>query len=134
MTDVHDHICQILALPKVSVGDISRVLGVTFRKDRENPHWEFYESDRTGPFEEVLLNLAKPGPGWHVFVHYLEPWAPCENELDLDRYGIVKDIELNPRIPPEGTRTISYDYQGVYISFQFTTITKRLRAISIRQP
>lgn len=133
MIDVHDHVSHILGLGKVNTPDISAALGVTLHKERENSHWLFFRSDRSGPFQEVELNLARAQTSWILSVRYNPSQAPTEAELDLARYGKVIDIRRNHKIPPEGVRTIEYAQGGARVSFHFTGVTKRLIGFSIER-
>jgi hypothetical protein len=131
MTDLYRHIDCIVGLPMINVAEVGKALGIRLLKERENPYWEFYEAGAGSGFERVYFNLSKQGPNWLLAWDYPLSHQPLESELDLSRYGAVKNIEVNPRIPPEGTLTHEFLYAALKVKVVFSAAKHRLRGAGL---
>lgn len=105
-------------------------LGTTLKQTRENPYWTFYEFElsnddwttgefRRGKDENKALLILWPKDG------------VLEKDLNLKQRGLVKNMDINPRIPPEGADSLIYDVNGVKVSYQFTHTSRKLRVVAL---
>ncbi len=108
------------------------LLATPLKKTNENPYWTFYEFELpSGPFAGGELRLGKT-PGQALLSLMARETSPLkESDLDLTRWGEVRGIDVNPRIPPEGTDAYSYTVNGVKVSFQFTHHSRQLRSLAL---
>ena len=123
---------RVIGLHSVTAQAVSSVLALTFKTERENPYWRFYETGPAGPsgqFENVVLKLRRDNTAWSLVWNYVGSHAPRENELELRRYGPIVSVDVNPDIPPEGTQTYSFNHRGCKISFQFRAESRLLRLV-----
>lgn len=52
-------------------------------------------------------------------------------DIEHDQWGQLEGMDINPRIPPEGTDAYIYDVRGVKLSFQFLHHSRTLRSIAL---
>lgn len=98
----------------------------------ENPKWAMYELDLDHPhLERADLRLAKTGSGALLSLWAANKNPPTEKDLQLDEWGQPISIDINPRIPPEGTVAFVYLVNDVRVSVQMTHTTRKLRSISL---
>ena len=120
-----------LVTPKPpTVAALEARLGTSLKATRKTSHWTTYEfSLPGGPFAGGEFRLGQSGD---QALLSLKPGAAApltEDSLDLTPYGAVKNIDINPQIPPEGTDAYIYQSQGVRVSFQFMHDSRRLRTL-----
>lgn len=109
---------------------VESVLAAAFQQTKTNPHWTFYQcAIPTGPFASGEFRLNKAGDQALLSLEPRE--AVQEADLDLDQWGEVVNIDVNPRIPPEGTDAYTYNVQGVQVSFQLLHHSRRLRTVAL---
>lgn len=133
VTDFHRHLAAIVSLPAVCPQTVARVLNVALRKVSENPYWEFYQCGPHGPFSEVQFKLSRQGLAWLLAWTYEPSQAPREQDLDFTAYGLLQNLDLNPRIPPEGTEIRQYCYMGLKLFLEFTARSRRLRGAALHR-
>jgi hypothetical protein len=131
MMETQQTIDGLLSLGQPTPNDVSDVLGVPLLKAETSPYWDAYEGGPAGSFFNVCLKIGRADATWLLFLQYEPSRAPQRDALDLRPYGPVVDVEVNPRIPPEGTQSFKYEYRGVSVFFEFTAVTQRLRSISL---
>src|SRR5512145_491080 len=122
---------QIVSLREITPTEVGRVLGVDLVETQQNPYWVFHESRPGADFERVSLKVERHGPAWTLAWDYVAARAPTEAEVDFARYGEVVDVRINPDIPPEGTQTLVFDYQGLVLSIELSARTRRLRGVGL---
>jgi hypothetical protein len=114
------------------VSRIEGTLAVTFRQTDQNPYWTFYQADLSdGPFARADFRLSRDGARALLSLWTDAPKAPGEKDLDLDRWGPIASIDVNPDIRPEGTDAYIFEVQGVRVSFQLTHASRRLRSVAL---
>jgi hypothetical protein len=132
MIDLHQSIDRIVPLATPTPGGVSTVLDVALSKGESSPYWDAFTSGPAGELLAASLKIGRDG-SWLLFLHYDPTSAPQKNALDLSRYGPAVEVDVNPRIPPEGTESFKYNYCGASLFFEFTTKTHRLRSVSIEK-
>jgi hypothetical protein len=132
MIDVHKSIDRIVSLATPTPAGVSAVLGISLSSGESSPYWDAFTSGPTGELLAVSLKIGRDG-SWLLFFHYDPIFAPQKDALDLSKYGPVVEVDVNPRIPPEGTESFKYNYCGSSLFFEFTTKTHRLRSVSIEK-
>jgi hypothetical protein len=109
---------------------VEAALGTSLQQTKDNPYWTFYEFKLDG--DDVTGGEFRKGKDGKSALLILNPVdSVTEDELALAQRGTVKSIDINPRIPPEGTDTQIYDVNGVRVSFQFTHESRRLRGLAL---
>jgi hypothetical protein len=131
MMETQQTIDWLVSLGKPTPKDVSAALGVPLLKGDTSPYWDAYEGGPAGAFLNVCLKIGRADGTWLLFLQYEPSRAPQRDALDLRPYGPVVDVEVNPRIPPEGTQSFKFEYRGVSVFFEFTAVTQRLRSISL---
>lgn len=128
-------VSQIISRAVGSVPDPARLqemLATTLRQTGENPYWTFYEFElKNGPLAGGEFRQSKEAGRALLSLRAREESELKESDLDLDRWGEVVNIDVNPRIQPEGADAYSYSVEGVQVSFQFTHTSRRLRSIAL---
>lgn len=133
MSDLHDHIHCIVTLRSITPRDVALALGVPLIQERETPHTEIYRGEPSGVFKEVTLKLARNRPAWLVAWDYAPAQMPHETDLDLSRYGRLVNIDIDPDIPPEGTKSLVYHYMDFKLFIGFTAKSGRLRSAALHK-
>lgn len=122
-------------LTKVTDPDLeafAEALGEQPSPTRENPKWAMYELDLDHPqLERADLRLAKTGTGALLSLWAINKNPPTEKDLELGKWGQPISIDINPRIPPEGTVAFVYLVNDVRVAVQMTHTTRKLRSISL---
>jgi hypothetical protein len=112
---------------------LEQVLGAEFESSGQNDHWSFYSFELPeGPFAAGSYRLDRAGTRALLSLEPREPQELTEAALDLSPWGEVVDINVNPRIPPEGTDTLVFEVDAVRLAFQFTHHTRELRTLIVR--
>jgi hypothetical protein len=109
---------------------VEAALGTSLKQTKDNPYWTFYEFRLDS--DDVTGGEFRKGKDGKSALLILNPVdSLTEDDLALAQRGTVKSIDINPRIPPEGTDTQIYDVNGVRVSFQFTHNSRRLRGLAL---
>jgi hypothetical protein len=113
-------------------GRLQEILATTFTKSDENPYWTFYTFGlKDSPFAGGEFRLSKEGGKALLSLMTGEGSPVNENDLDLSRWGQVRNINISPRIQPEGADAYVYGVDGAQVSFQFTHTSRRLRSVAV---
>lgn len=99
MIDLHQHMDNIVKLGSVTPRDVGAALGVSLKKIKESPYTEFCEAGPSGIIEEARLAFSRTSLKWHVAWTYAPDHASREEDVDLSRYGLRLDTEVNPPSP-----------------------------------
>lgn len=112
--------------------DFAQLLGAEPVPSRENPSWNMYQAklDDSG-LERADLRLAKTGGQAHLSLWPSDSAQILQQDLGLDRWGQPVSIDINPRIPPEGTVAFVYDLNHTRVAFQMTHTSRQLRSIAL---
>ena len=125
-------VSQFAHISAFELPQFEAAVGATFKQTEENPYWTFYEFELSdGPFARGDFRLSKAGGQALLSLWAREEPALVEADLDLRPWGEVRNIDVNPRIQPEGTYAYIYDVSGLKVSFQFTYNSKRLRSVAL---
>ena len=123
---------QLAKVEDLTPKRFAEALSTQVEETDQNKHWTFYEFTLgSGPFERGELRLAKTGDAALLSLWPAENAALAEQDLDLDHWGELINIDINPRIPPEGTDALIYDVHGIQVSFQFLHNSRRLRSVAL---
>lgn len=119
-----------ISAPKVA--DFAELLGVEPERSRENPSWNMYQAKlaETG-LERADLRLAKSDGRAHLSLWPQDSAQISEQDLGLSRWGQPVSIDINPRIPPEGTVAFVYDLNHTRVAVQMTHTSRQLRSIAL---
>ena len=129
---VDQFVQAIVSAGTPTLSGLEKLLGTTPKLKQENPHWKFYQFELLpGPFQGGELRLSTAGDRALLSLQPREQAPVAESDLDLKPWGPLRNLDINPQIPPEGTDAYIYDVQGARLSFQFTHVSRRLRAVSI---
>lgn len=127
VTQVVEQLTQRGTLEK---GQVETALATTFWETDEGPNWKYYEFTLPqGPFVEGELRLNKEGT--QTLLSLVPREMVVEADLNLKQWGELVNIDVNPRIPPEGTDAYTYAVKGLKVSFQFTHNSRQLRAVAL---
>jgi len=111
---------QLASNQSLQVPSFETLLATSFKSISENPYWEFYEfALANGPFASGEFRLHKNEAKVLLSLAVREDSTVKQSDLDLSRWGDVRHINVNPRIPPEGIDSYIYKANGVQLAFQF---------------
>jgi hypothetical protein len=129
---VNQLVGDLARLDPPAVAPVEALLGARLQQTDENPFWTFYQFELPGgPFARGELRLSKAGPHALLGLWPRDDVALTEADLDLGRWGAVLNIDINPRIPPEGTDAYIYPANGARVAFQLTHTSRRLRSVAL---
>jgi hypothetical protein len=112
--------------------NLAELLGTTLTLAQENPSWLLYKFELSdGIFAGGELRVGKSGGMALLILTPVEEPGLFEKDLDLAAWGEPRAIDVNPRIPPEGTDAYIYDIEGVKLSLQWTHSSRRLRSVAL---
>jgi len=104
-------------------------LVTSLKQTKENPYWTFYDFElNDGDWAGGEFRRGKSEPK-ALLILRVKDGTVLEADLNLRQRGLVKNMDINPRIPPEGTDTLIYDLNGVQVSYQFTHTSRKLRVV-----
>lgn len=130
---VNELVTELVRTPPGKPGQLEAALAARFQLTEENERWSFYQIEfPEGPFVRGDYRVSRVGERALLSLTPRDPKSLRESELDLTPWGEVQNIDVNPRIPPEGTDTLVFEVEGVRIGFQFTHHSRRLRTLSVR--
>lgn len=109
-----------------ALAQLETYLAAKLAQTDENPYWKFYEFSAQGAFARGEYRLSKADQAAMLILSTAEDSHITLDELGLSEWGEVRQIAVNPRLPPEGTVTHVYTVNGVKVSLQFTHTTQRL--------
>lgn len=111
---------------------LEELLGAQFQLADENDHWSFYKFELPeGPFAAGEYRVNRAGDRVLLSLTPRDPASLAESDIELSKWGEVRNIDISPRIPPEGTDTLVYEVNGVQLRFQFTHRSRTLRTLSL---
>ena len=109
--------------------EVEAWLGANLALDSDTGPWLFYRSSVVRPpFLKTDARFARKGDRALVVVETADP--VFEKDLDLDRIGPRQKLDINPRIPPEGTLAYTYRLGDQVVSLMFTAKSRRLLSIA----
>lgn len=127
---------MVSALVGIEFGEpeqLAATLGGSLELTDENEHWSFYAVDLpVGPFVRGDYRVSRAGDRALLSLTPRSGEALSESQLDFTAWGELQNIDVNPRIPPEGTDTLIFETEGVQLRLQFTHQSRQLRTLSMR--
>jgi len=127
---LYKFLANLTAVGTPEAAKYAELLGTTLIPVQENLSWSFFRFDlHDGLFPGGELRVSKSGGRALLILTPAEEPGVFEKDLDLSEWGEPIGIDVNPRIPPEGTDAYIYDVQGVKLSFQWTHNSRRLRNV-----
>jgi hypothetical protein len=75
--------------------------------------------------------LAKSGEWALIILQPPEDTEIVEDDLDLDHWGEIEYLDINPEIPPEGMIAYTYESNGVLVTFQFYEESRKLNSVVV---
>jgi hypothetical protein len=118
---------QLAGNQSLQVKSFESLLGTSLKSTSENPYWGFHEFTlSSGPFANGELRLHKTDQKALLSLGARDASGVSQGDLDLKRWGEVRHLNVNPRIPPEGVDSYMYKVNGVQLTFQFTHQSHRL--------
>lgn len=126
---------QLTQIPEPDLGAFQEALGAKPSPTKENPKWSMFELDLKHPsFDHADLRLAKSGSAALLSLWTPESNGTSEEDLDLTSWGEPVSIDINPRIPPEGTVAYVYLVNDVRVAVQMTHTSRKLRSLALEWP
>lgn len=114
------------------IGGVEKALATKFRQTDQSDEWTFYEAEiADGPFPRAEFRVRSDSAKALLGLWPDATNPPAEKDVDLNRWGPIHGIDVNPRIQPEGTDAYIFDVDGVRVSFQFHHHSRTLRSIAI---
>ena len=127
---INQLVARLAGVDSLKPEDFGEALGTTLTPVDENLSWSFYKFDLgQPPFVGGELRVSKSGERALLILTAPEDPPILEKDLDLAQWGELQGIDVNPRIPPEGTDAYIYDIEAVRLSFQWTHSSRRLRTV-----
>lgn len=129
---VNQFLQRLAAIDALQVPRFKALLAAPLKQTTDNPYWTFYEFEAAqGPFRGGELRLHKTDPRALLILTPRDSAPLTESDLNLQPWGEVRNIDINPGIPPEGTDAYIYAAGGVRVTFQFTHQSRRLRTVAL---
>jgi hypothetical protein len=111
---------------------LEEILDTTLAPSQDNPKWQMYSFKlKNGAFQGGEFRRSKEGDRALLVLSPRDEPTLTQHDLDLKPWGSVRNIDINPRIPPEGTDAYVYDVDGARLSFQFTHNSRKLRNVAM---
>ena len=129
---VTEFVDKAVQMDSLEVEQFEGLVGAEFEETERNPEWIFYEYKTDQRlFTHGELRLATDSERALLSLWPGEEATLVEDDLDLDRWGEVEYLGINPRIPPEGTVSLTYLIEGIPVTFQIMYESRRLRCLVI---
>ncbi|MEM9189078.1 MAG: hypothetical protein AAGF12_07870 [Myxococcota bacterium] len=107
---------------------VADVLRASFELESGTRYFDiFAAAPVAGPFERAELRRQKAGANRLLILTPLAELPVLREDLDLSPFGELRSLDINPRIPPSGTKTEVYALGGAKVSFQFHAASEALR-------
>ena len=106
------------------------LLGATWRLGETNPFWRTYSADLAGgQFARAELRLHTSNNAALLILEPRNPPGLTEADVNAAALGERLGMRPNPRIPPEGIVSEYFRKEGVRVTVQWTTTSRRLRSL-----
>lgn len=128
----HEDIDLVLALDQVTKPSIEAAFSVILAPYRTSQFWDMYIARDVGDYDEILFKVATTSRQWHLSWSYKEPVMEVARAGDFSRFGPQIDSRVEPRVPPEGESTTTYQYSGYEILIGMTAKTFRVTGVAVR--
>jgi hypothetical protein len=134
---VNDLVARLTQPGPLEAARFETLLGANLTAAPDNPAWSFYTFELPGgPFAGGELRLNKNKPAALLILTPREPNSLTQAQLDTAAWGPRVSFRPNPHIPPEGADTYTYQVDGVNVSAQWHSASRRLRHLVLvwREP
>jgi hypothetical protein len=123
---------QLIHIDALEVSRIEDALDNKLIETEQNPESTFYEFDlKDSVFDRGEVRLAKSGDWALIILQPPDDAQIVEDDLNLDPWGEIDYLDINPDIPPEGMIAYTYESNGVLISFQFHEVSRKLSNVVV---
>jgi hypothetical protein len=112
----------------VEVDDVERVLGVRLVQ-LDPPQKRFEGSLPAGAFGEVVFGVSRLEPEAFLTLSTRKSAGLTESGMNMNQYGTLAIVDINPRILPEGTITFGGRAQLTGVRWEFKTASRVLRTL-----
>ncbi|MGD8621907.1 MAG: hypothetical protein PVH60_08145 [Anaerolineales bacterium] len=111
---------------------LEQALDSTFVETDENSAAAIYEFKLDhGLLERGELRTANSGEWAILTLHASDETSVVEDDLDLEPWGEIVYLDVEPDIPPEGLVSYSYDSNGVLVTFFFHAASLRFSTVKL---
>jgi hypothetical protein len=127
---MNDLIAALAAVDPPNEPGYRRALGVPLAFECEETYFIVYRATLVeGPFSDALVRINKEDA---TGVVTLWPRAPMyREEIDPAPFGMLEDVEIAPRVPPEGEITFVYRLGKPHLRVSFMARSNALTRISL---
>ncbi len=123
---------QLIHIDALEVPQIEEALGYKLIETEQNPVSTFYEFDlKDSVLNRGEVRLAKSGEWAIIILQPPDDAEIVEDDLDLDPWGEIEYLDINPEIPPEGMIAYTYESNGVLVTFQFHEGSRKLYTVVV---
>ena len=123
---------QLIHIEPLEVPRIEDALDNKIVETEQNPVSTFYEFDlKDSVLNRGEVRLAKSGDWALIILQPPEDTEIVEDDLDLDHWGEIEYLDINPEIPPEGMIAYTYESNGVLVTFQFYEESRKLNSVVV---
>jgi hypothetical protein len=123
---------KLIHIEPLEVPRIEDALDNKIVETEQNPVSTFYEFDlKDSVLNRGEVRLAKSGEWALIILQPPEDTEIVEDDLDLDHWGEIEYLDINPEIPPEGMIAYTYESNGVLVTFQFYEESRKLNSVVV---
>jgi hypothetical protein len=127
-----DLIFALAAIDPPNEPGFTRVLGVPLQFEKERPSFVVYRASLPdGPFESAEIRINKEDPTGIVVLTPRAGQEPAQEDMDPSAYGDLQNVDVQPRVPPEGAVTHVYKLGKPTLNMSFTASSRVLRSVSL---
>lgn len=123
---------QLIHIDPLEVTQIEEALDNKIVETEQNPVSTSYEIDlKDSVLNRGEVRLAKSGEWALIILQPPEDTEIVEDDLDLDHWGEIEYLDINPEIPPEGMIAYTYETNGASVTFQFYEESRTLSSVVV---
>ena len=130
---VNQMVERLVQAGSLTLERFAELLGAPLKPEELNPFWRTYSFELAhGPFARGELRLKTSGDGALLILEPRTPPGLSEADVDRAAWGPILSVAPNPRIAPEGIATETFEKNGVNLAVQWTSQSRRLRALVLK--
>jgi len=123
---------QLIHIDPLEVTQIEEALDNKIVETEQNSVSTSYEIDlKDSVLNRGEVRLAKSGEWALIILQPPEDTEIVEDDLDLDHWGEIEYLDINPEIPPEGMIAYTYETNGASVTFQFYEESRTLSSVVV---
>ncbi len=123
---------QLIHIDPLEVTQIEEALDNKIVETEQNPVSTSYKIDlKDSVLNRGEVRLAKSGEWALIILQPPEDTEIVEDDLDLDHWGEIEYLDINPEIPPEGMIAYTYETNGALVTFQFYEESRTLSSVVV---